>query len=114
MSIVSPTYRFAGLALGLAGAFFAAGEASAGRFCGDLVESGISEGKTQKEAVEAAQKWWSSRAGASGPGYENWDLAEQRALECSNKADGSFRCKASGRPCLPDGVLPDNVPKIEM
>jgi hypothetical protein len=45
--------------------------ADSGRFCGDPVESGQSKGQTQEEALAAAQKWWSSRAGALGRGYQN-------------------------------------------
>jgi hypothetical protein len=88
--------------------------AQAGKFCGDPVEGGKSSGPTQEEAVLAAQKWWSSRAGALGPGYENWDNADDRALECMKGRDGTFYCKAVARPCLPAGTLPENVPKIEM
>jgi hypothetical protein len=88
--------------------------AGAGKFCGDPVEGGSSSGATQEEAILAAQKWWSSRAGALGRGYEDWDNADDRALECSKGADGTFHCMAEGRPCLPPGVLPENVPKIEM
>ncbi|HEX2842542.1 hypothetical protein [Hyphomicrobium sp.] len=87
--------------------------AEAGRFCGDPVESGTSSGVTQEEALTAAQQWWSSRAGALGRGYESWDNADQRALEC-NKDNGTFQCKATGRPCLPEGMLPENVPSIPM
>ncbi len=88
--------------------------AMAGKFCGDPVEGGKSSGATQEEALQAAQKWWSSRAGALGRGYESWDNADDRALECTQGGDGTYYCKAAGRPCLPAGVLPENVPKIEM
>jgi hypothetical protein len=88
--------------------------AEAGKFCGDPVEGGKSSGTTHEEALVAAQKWWSSRAGALGRGYESWDNADDRALECTKGGDGTFYCKAEGRPCLPAGMLPDNVPKIEM
>lgn len=89
-------------------------EAASGRFCGDLVEGGKSSAATQEEALIAAQKWWSSRAGALGKGYESWDNAEDQALECSKTPNGTFSCRATARPCLPAGVLPENVPKIEM
>lgn len=88
--------------------------AEAGRFCGDPVESGHASGATQEEALNAAQKWWSSRAGALGRGYENWDVADDRAAECKQGNGGTFHCQVAGRPCLPDGMLPENVPKTEM
>ena len=88
--------------------------AEAGKYCGDPVEGGTSAGATQEEALTAAQTWWSSRAGALGRGYENWDNAEGRAVECKKDDQGMFHCQASGRPCLPEGTLPENVPKIEM
>lgn len=81
-----------------------------GRYCGDLVESGRSSGATQEEALKAAQVWWSSRAGVLGPGYENWDSAGERAMECEKEGAGLFKCKATGRPCLPAGARP----KVEM
>ncbi len=84
------------------------------RFCGDPVESGQSKGQTQEEAMAAAQQWWSSRAGALGRGYQNWDFADDRSVECGREPDGSFSCKATGRPCLPAGVLPENVPKLQL
>ncbi len=28
--------------------------------------------------------------------------------------NGTFKCKAMARPCLPPGTLPENVPKIQM
>lgn len=88
--------------------------AEAGKFCGDLVEGGKSSGSTQEEAAQAAQNWWSSRAGSLGRGYESWDNADDRGLECSKGGDGTFYCKATARPCLPEGVLPENVPKLDM
>ncbi len=87
----------------------------AGRFCGDAIESGTSSGATQEEALTEAQQWWSSRAGALGRGYENWANADQRAMECSkDNGNGTFQCKATARPCLPEGMLPENVPSIPM
>lgn len=88
--------------------------AEAGKYCGDPVESGRSFGATQEEALVAAQKWWSSRAGALGHGYENWDNADDQTLECGRDETGQFHCRASARPCLPEGTLPDNVPEVEM
>lgn len=108
------TLKRARYAIGCAVALaaFASGEAAAipGRYCGHIVESGQSSGATQEEALQAAQTRWSSRAGALGPGYENWDSAGERALECEKEAPGTFTCKATGRPCLPPGARP----KVEM
>lgn len=89
-------------------------QANAGKYCGDPVESGRSHGVTQEDAIAAAQKWWSSRAGALGRGYESWDNADDQSLECSKDDKGQFHCKATGRPCLPEGTLPDDVPKLDM
>ncbi|MGE0022619.1 MAG: hypothetical protein AB7S70_03185 [Hyphomicrobium sp.] len=88
--------------------------AYAGKYCGDPVEGGKSTAATQEEALSAAQQWWSSRAGSLGRGYENWDNAEDQALECSQDAKAQFHCRASARPCLPEGTLPDNLPKLDM
>ncbi len=100
--------------MALAVAAIASASAGSGRFCGDPVESGLSKGRTQDEALAAAQKWWSSRAGALGRSYQNWDSADDRSVECAREPDGSFSCKAIGRPCLPAGMLPENVPKLEL
>lgn len=88
--------------------------AGAGKFCSDPIEGGKSSGATQEEAILAAQKGWSSRAGALGRSYESWDNADDRALECSRGSDGTFYCKAEGRPCLPPGMRPETAPRIEM
>lgn len=88
--------------------------AHAGRFCGDPLESGLASGATQEEALTKAEGWWSSRAGALGRGYESWANARDRAMECSKDIGGKFQCKVIGTPCLPRGVLPENVPKLEM
>lgn len=90
--------------------------AAEGRFCGDLVESGIAAGATKEEAAEKARTWWSSRAGTLGRGYQHWENAAETDLICKggDEGDGSYHCKAIGRPCLPAGVLPENVPKLEM
>ena len=80
---------------------------------GDPVESGLSSGATQEEALTAAQQWWSSRAGALGRGYESWDNADDRAMECSKDERGTFHCRATGRPCLPEGTLPEHLPKFD-
>lgn len=111
MKVRSTSLRLISAALVVAALPAAAG---AGKFCGDPVESGLSSGKTQEEALLAAQKWWSSRAGAQGRGYENWDNADDQALECGKTETGQFECKAYARPCLPAGVLPEDVPKLDM
>lgn len=101
-------------ALGAVLLLLAPGHAHEGRFCGDFVESGRSSGDTQDEALTKAEGWWSSRAGTFGRGYENWEHARDRSMECSQDNAGKYYCKAKGRPCLPPGALPENVPKIEM
>ena len=88
--------------------------ADEGSFCGDAVESGRSSGDTRDEAEVKAKGWWSSRAGTAGRGYEHWEHARDKSVECTEDNVGKVYCKAKGRPCLPPGTLPDNVPKIEM
>jgi hypothetical protein len=90
--------------------------ALAGAFCGDRVEGGWATGKTDQEARDAAVQWWSSRAGALGKGYEHWETATDKNVRCkeSNNGDASSKCIAAARPCLPDGVSPENVPKIDL
>ena len=88
--------------------------AEAGCFCADRVEGGSSSGATEALAQDAAIVWWSSRAGALGKGYENWASASDKKMSCDKQPDGSAKCTASARPCLPDGVLPDNVPRLNL
>ena len=88
--------------------------ADEGHFCGDAVESGRSSGDTRDEAEIKAKGWWSSRAGTSGRGYQHWEHARDKSVECTEDNAGKVYCKAKGRPCLPPGTMPDNVPKIEM
>lgn len=110
----SSSFRIAWLAAGLllVGTGTAASD---GRFCGAPVEGGVAAGATEEEATFKAQRWWSSRAGSLGRGYENWDNANDRDVTCKGgNGDGTFHCKATARPCLPPGVLPENVPKLEM
>ena len=83
----------------------------AAKYCGEPVEGGTSSGTTQQEALDAAQEWWSSRASALGRGYESWDNADDRALECSKDLRGDYQCKASARPCLPEGARPPDPEK---
>ncbi len=109
---VKTTPRSAGMSLLMLALL--AGDADAGKYCGDLVESGKASGVTQEDAQKAAEKWWSSRAGALGKGYEQWSNAADQALDCTRDGQGTFYCRASGRPCLPDGTLPDNLPKLDL
>lgn len=89
-------------------------KAQAGKYCREFVEGGLASAETQEDAIIAAQEWWSSRAATLGRGYESWDNSKDRALECSKDDSGMFRCQAFGRPCLPEGTLRDNLPKIDM
>lgn len=88
--------------------------ASAAQFCGELVEGGAVLRKTEAEARKDAENWWASRAGSLGPGFQDWSLAKDKALTCSEKTDGSFRCVAKARPCLPEGEVPPQAPRQEM
>jgi hypothetical protein len=101
------------LALGLS-AFGDAAAVAAGVFCADPVESGIASGATRPEAEAAAISWWSSRAGATGRGYEIWANARDPQVTCKDAAGGKFTCTAKARPCLPEGQTPQNVPKLEL
>lgn len=87
---------------------------AAGRFCGDVEKSGEASGHTEDEAKKAATVWWSSRAGALGRGYEHWDNARDKSVTCHPGPKSTFKCIAIGKPCLPEGVLPDNVPKRDL
>jgi hypothetical protein len=90
--------------------------AVAGAFCGDRLEGGWASGSTENEARDAAVQWWSSRAGSVGRGYEHWESAADKNVQCKGANDGgsSAKCIASARPCLPDGVVPENVPKVDL
>lgn len=89
--------------------------AEAVRFCGDRVESGRPSAATEEEARKAAQSWWSSRAGTLGRGYQNWEAAEDKSMKCQkNEISGSVTCMASAKPCLPEGVLPDDATKTDL
>lgn len=87
---------------------------AAGRFCGSQVESGEATGTTEDEAKKAATVWWSSRAGSLGRGYEFWDNSKDKAVNCHPGPRNTFKCIAVGKPCLPDGVLPDHGPKQDL
>lgn len=84
---------------------------SAAEFCTSPVESGWAAASTEAEAKRRAILWWSSRAGAMGRGYENWDRARLKSVSCGARAsDGLVHCKAVASPCLPEGVLPRPKP----
>ncbi|NOT72819.1 MAG: hypothetical protein HOP09_16535 [Hyphomicrobium sp.] len=89
-------------------------EAVAGRFCGKSLEGGVATGASQDEAQAAAISWWVSRAGALGKGYESWETAEAKSVKCEKAADGKSKCFAAGKPCLADGVIPDDKSRREL
>ncbi|MBS0269310.1 MAG: hypothetical protein JSS54_10045 [Proteobacteria bacterium] len=82
--------------------------AYAEKFCGPETESGEASGKTETEAKDAAMAWWSSRAGSLGKGYEFWDEAKDKNLSCHPGPFGTIKCKASAKPCLRDGQIPND------
>lgn len=90
------------------------GDAHAGRFCGELLEGGAVLRPTEAEARKDAENWWVSRAGSLGAGFQSWDQAQDRKITCAEKTNGSFRCIATAKPCLPDGEVPNDRPKQEM
>jgi len=87
---------------------------AAGQFCGSQVKSGEASGATEEEAKKAATVWWSSRAGAFGEGYEFWDNSKDKVVNCHPGPRNTFKCVAEGKPCLPDGVIPDKGPKQDL
>lgn len=92
---------------------FAVAPARAG-FCAEPTQSGYADAASKGEAEMAAITWWASRAGALGRGYEHWDNAADRKVDCREHTNGRFTCQASARPCLPDGVAPENDPRIHL
>jgi hypothetical protein len=84
---------------------------AAAEFCKAPVESGWASASSESEARHRAVLWWQSRAGAIGPGYENWDRARKKSILCVPRGAGKrIKCKAVASPCLPDGVLPAPKP----
>lgn len=83
-------------------------------FCADPVQGGNASGASQEAAVTAAISWWSSRAGSIGRGYETWANAKDQKVDCKQATNGTFSCRASARPCLADGVVPENDPRIHL
>jgi len=79
----------------------------AATLCTSVVESGWASAPTEQEATDRAILWWSSRAGALGPGYESWDRAQRKDIRCEPvEGQSSFRCMVKAAPCLPDGQVP--------
>lgn len=89
-------------------------QAAAGRLCGKSLEGGIATGASQEEAQAAAISWWASRAGTLGKGYELWETAEVKTVKCEKASDGKTKCVAAGKPCLADGVIPDDKSRREL
>jgi hypothetical protein len=83
-------------------------------FCAQPTQSGFAEAPTKGEAEKAAIAWWASRAGAMGRGYEHWNNAADRKVNCREHTNGRFKCQATAKPCLPDGVAPENDPRIQL
>jgi hypothetical protein len=74
--------------------------------CGAMVKSGVASGKTEAEAKSAATTWWTSRAGALGEGYQEWDHAKNKSVSCHAGPFNTFKCRASAEPCRPDDSKP--------
>lgn len=70
--------------------------------CGETVKSGVASGTTEAEAKSAAMTWWSSRAGALGEGYQDWEHAKNKSLACHAGPFNTFKCRASAEPCRSD------------
>lgn len=83
-------------------------------FCAEPTQSGFAEAATKVEAEKAAISWWASRAGALGRGYEHWDNAADKKVDCREHTNGRFKCQATAKPCLPEGVAPENDPRIQL
>jgi hypothetical protein len=88
--------------------------AKAAQYCGERLEGGAVMRATEAEARKDAENWWISRAGSLGKGFQDWNMAQDKKVDCAPKANGSVRCTASAKPCLPEGTLPSDIPKVEM
>lgn len=88
--------------------------AAAGQYCGERLEGGAVLRPTEAEARKDAENWWTSRAGSLGKGFQDWNIAKDKSVDCRENSDGTFRCSAAAKPCLPEGTLPSDVPKLEM
>lgn len=86
----------------------------AAQYCSELLEGGAVTRPSEEEARRDAENWWVSRAGALGKGFQDWANAQDKSITCTSKANGTVRCVAKGKPCLPEGALPSDIPKIEM
>lgn len=88
--------------------------ATAGQYCGERLEGGAVLRTTEAEARKDAENWWVSRAGSLGKGFQDWAIAQDKRVDCAPKTDGRYRCVASAKPCLPEGALPSDIPKLEL
>lgn len=84
------------------------------QYCGEPLEGGAVTRANEEEARRDAENWWVSRAGSLGKGFQDWANAQDKSIACETKGNGSVRCVAKGKPCLPEGALPSDIPKIEM
>lgn len=67
--------------------------------------TGSSSGTTELEAKKNALDDWKSKAAAvHGENYTNWRLSSDRQLSCQPNPDSTFRCFATGRPCIIDNA----------
>jgi hypothetical protein len=87
---------------------------AAGQYCAERLEGGSVLRPTEAEARKDAENWWTSRAGSLGKGFQDWSIAKDKSVDCRKNADDTFRCTAAATPCLAEGTLPNDVPKIEM
>jgi hypothetical protein len=90
------------------------GPCLAGQYCGEPIEGGAVTRPTEEEARRDAQNWWVSRAGSVGKGFQDWATAQDKSISCEARGNGTVRCVAKAKPCLPEGALPSDIPKIEM
>lgn len=89
-------------------------QVAAAQYCGGPLEGGAVTRPTEAEARKDAENWWTSRAGSVGKGFQDWSIAQDKKINCTKKTDGTYRCVASAKPCLPEGTLPSDIPKVEM
>lgn len=117
LEAATPNWRFRmrfGAGVFYAAATLAATPLTAGIFCGDRISGGAATGANKEAASDAATAWWSSRAGALGRGYENWDAANEKKMSCTEGVNGNFTCTATAKPCLPDGAIPDTGKRLDL
>jgi len=98
--LVSDVVRALVWALALWG-LLAEPSAAAVRRCHGMISSRIAHAATEVDARKAAMAEWLAKAAALGPGFDRWQLAADRALQCyPAKAGGGFDCIAIGAPCV--------------